>query len=838
MISKWTSVIVLLVAFVNGARNEDDTEPCAKIHVSSSLVRLGSPVTANCTIKENCSLVTGLVAARIEWYLDNCLIPSSHKVNGSSRVSRAVVSSFNHTSAVLTCRLQNTGEVVAGVTIRAGYPPETPQNLRCQTNLTIPNTMTCKWDPGLQETHLVTNYSLHTEICHSNRKYTYELPPGVHHYSIPRPHFALYTDMKVFVKAKNDLGEATSTPLILEPVASAKLDLPEIVKIQEPEKAGCLSLRWNLSPHQTWMTDGHLNLEVRLKTADSSEWTQEPILKSHIKPSRSVERCHLLHGTRYLAQIRVRYEQSPWSEWSRSMSGVTLDSAPTGRLDSWLKVSTDHMHKQLNIELFWKPSKQFRANSQNVTYIVLFRNQSGEMERKCSTNKNYCTFQLPVRVKKMYLRAVNKAGSSSPSEICIYKPKAPTSILSVTAVPHDHNRSLLVQWTSEATSGLMGYVVEWRPLLKTDLSYIQFDNVDKNHSSLVITGSIEPYKPYGISVYPRFKDGIGLPQTVNAYLRQKAPSMVPKLQTKKMWNSHIELTWDEIPLDQRNGIIQSYKIFYGDEKGPFNVVSTSPEERRVILENLKTESCCEAFMMVSTFGGSLNGSRMHFNAEDFDPVTVVVIVIPSGVVLSLLIISTVLTCFYNHKRLKGHFWPVVPDPANSSIKRWTSESNQYTLSSWNNEEPNPKYLSHLSFLDLTTKLSKEEDDLWLNGAEETSDLGESLCGSPFIPGYTGSNINSVPYASVIFPGPCNSPTPTDPHVYLRSESTQPLLEAETESFSPKCYQNMAADGMPREQCFFGSCHECLPEEGEDPVIVWDEFPFLQALAMNDTENDL
>ena len=34
-------------------------------------------------------------------------------------------------------------------------------------------------------------------------------------------------------------------------------------------------------------------------------------------------------------------------------------------------------------------------------------------------------------------------------------------------------------------------------------------------------GYFEPYKPYGISVYPRFKSGIGLPQTVNAYLRQK-----------------------------------------------------------------------------------------------------------------------------------------------------------------------------------------------------------------------------------------------------------------------------------------------------------------------------
>lgn len=60
-------------------------------------------------------------------------------------------------------------------------------------------------------------------------------------------------------------------------------------------------------------------------------------------------------------------------------------------------------------------------------------------------------------------------------------------------------------------------------------------------SSLSSTGSFEPYKPYGISVYPRFKDGIGLPQTVNAYSRQKGKS--PKTQRgshkeeAEMWES-------------------------------------------------------------------------------------------------------------------------------------------------------------------------------------------------------------------------------------------------------------------------------------------------------------
>lgn len=149
------------------------------------------------------------------------------------------------------------------------------------------------------------------------------------------------------------------------------------------------------------------------------------------------------------------------------------------------------------------------------------------------------------------------------------------------------------------------------------------------------------------------------------------------------------------------------------------------------------------------------------------------------------------------------------------------------------EEPNPIYLSHLSFLDIPTK---EEDNEWLRGVEDTSDLGESICGSPFIPSYSGSKSDSVPYATVIFSNPCNSTTAKAPLVYLRSESTQPLLETE-ETLTPKFYQNVTTDGMPREQCFFGPCHDCVLKKEEEADILWDDFPFLRALAMNDMQND-
>ncbi|KAM3873055.1 granulocyte colony-stimulating factor receptor [Diretmus argenteus] len=833
MTATWVSVIAMLLAFVSGARNEDDTEPCAKLQTSSSVVALGSPVTATCIIRDNCPLAREH-AVQIQWHLDRRLLPSSPVANDSSRISTVVIPSFNDTRAALTCCVQASScQIVAGVEIRAGYPPPVPQNLSCQTNLTTPSTLSCSWDPGQEETHLKTKYTLHTEIWDLFENHTYEPPTGVHHYTIPRSDFVFYSEMEICVKAANELGEASSVPIIVEPLRSAKFDPPKILKVEAwPNRYGCLRLSWGLAQHQAWVEN--LNLQVRLKSVQSSQWSEQPV--TFAMPKRPVEVCRLLHGTEYRAQIRVRYQQSPWSEWSSSRSGVTLERAPTGQLDSWMKVSGEHKQKELSVHLFWKPSKQFRANGKNVSYTVSLRRLPGEKGQLCSTLGHYCAFQLSKGAKKVFLCAVNAAGKSCSTEVPVFQHKARTGLSDIT-VHHCDDRSLLVRWTGLAFSGITGYVVEWRPLLKTDPSLIQFDMADRNQSSLLITGSFEPYKPYGISVYPRYKDGIGLPQSVNAYSRQRAPSMVPKIKVKETWHSYIELTWDEIPLGQRNGIVRSYKVCYWDQQEHVKVVNADLEKRKVVLKELNTVSLYKAFLMVSTDGGSLNGSTIIFKTEPIDAVTVVMIVIPSCVGLSLLILITVLTCFSQHERLKVCFWPMIPEPANSSIKGWTSETIPDTPPVWGTQEPNPVCLSHLSLLDITKKLDKGDDDSWFHSSvEDTSDLGESICGSPLTPGYSGTNSESVPYATVIFSGPYTSQSASQSHVYLRSESTQPLLETE-EPCSPMSYQNMSTDGMSGEQCFFGQCQDVDPGEKQESAFVWDDFPLLRALAMNDTQSD-
>lgn len=110
------------------------------------------------------------------------------------------------------------------------------------------------------------------------------------------------------------------------------------------------------------------------------------------------------------------------------------------------------------------------------------------------------------------------------------------------------------------------------------------------------------------------------------------------------------------------------------------VVNADLSKRRVVLKELGAQRQYEAFLSVSTRGGSLNGTTIQFNVDantigivsfsktrreegwsstanltgtflslHSDAITIVMIVTASGVSLSLLIITMVMICFSKEK---------------------------------------------------------------------------------------------------------------------------------------------------------------------------------------------
>lgn len=74
----------------------------------------------------------------------------------------------------------------------------------------------------------------------------------------------------------------------------AKFDPPVIKKIQA-KAHGCLTLSWSLSPQQAWMRPSSMDLELRVKTAGSSQWISKPVsafpYQINWKPVDQMWRC-------------------------------------------------------------------------------------------------------------------------------------------------------------------------------------------------------------------------------------------------------------------------------------------------------------------------------------------------------------------------------------------------------------------------------------------------------------------------------------------------------------------------------------------------------------------
>ncbi|XP_058249909.1 granulocyte colony-stimulating factor receptor isoform X2 [Hemibagrus wyckioides] len=848
----WT----ILYSFTKNIR----VSPCAVVNSSSTLVPFGSAVTASCYIKE-CQLEKKQDFI-IKWKKNAHFIPSGNA--SQKNVNEIHISNFTDKQAVLECFIcdHNICNVVGGVLIRAAYPPPNPQNLTCQLNLKEGATLLCMWDTGIKTSDTPTNYTLYTQIRYLDTSpLKMHLPlPGENFFKVPRECFALFQEMQVYVVAMNAIGQARSNLLVLDPMTTVKLDAPMIEGVGT-QTFGCLEFNWSLSRTQKWIQK-LLNIEIKMKPVNSKIYNKQQLNR---KPEKNVKVCNLLHGMRYEIQMRVRYNSSPWSEWSNAANGTTPMKAPTGRLVTWLKLPRPEIRNQ-TAQLFWKPSLQFRANSMNVSYTVSLMGEfTKKKETVCVTDQQSCSFQIHAKVKKVCLTAMNEVGKSNPTEVPVYRRRGSYRVPFLEILPQSEE-SLLARWKSPDTSAISEYVLEWKPLSGTNLNLVSFEIVGKNQTSFVISGTLknqpitlpfsqdlseclltinaqincifvsilglEPYMPYEMSVYPKYGGVIGHPNSTMIYTKEKAPSMCPKLEIGKITPSLVELSWDEIPLEQRNGIITGYRIFYRDEKNNSRVIDADSTTRHMMLKDLYPFTIYEIFLVTSTNGGSVTGSTITVKTVSIDAFEIVLIVIPACVGLVLFFFAT-FACFSKQKWMKKYLWPVIPDPANSNIKKWTTADSLECMPPFKElKDPVLMYLSHVSLLSLPEKESTKGDENIKSGNwpynSKSVDAGHDDSSHDSETFDSEQQSEAVPYATVVFAGPYRR-QPVPPPVYLRSESTQPLL-GEEEPSSPRPYEKMTSQTDPPDVGHFSTFHK--NSHGEKKASLWGDFPMLRSLEID------
>ncbi|KAM7083213.1 granulocyte colony-stimulating factor receptor isoform 1-T6 [Ciconia maguari] len=808
---------------------------CASVAVGSPVVPLGSAVVASCTIRSE--LCRGLEQGkvRITWMLDNEPVAGSQRRGpGGTEVSNLTLPWFNRTQAKLWCWVEwnGTKQRVGMAEIRAGYPPAKPFNLSCILNLSDYG-LTCQWEQGA-DSHLPTSVTLKCAGSRAQAVTGCTPQGGRSHCTVPRRLLQLYRQMEIWVSAANALGTAESEHLCIDPMDVAKLDPPALQSIQSiPFQTDCVTLAWEVAQSNAHM---ELQCELRYRAPEDPAWA---LVTGIVGQAGTTQCCGFLFGTQYHFQMRCRRSSARgyWSEWSLGRNYTTHEKAPTGKLDAWWSARPARAGGQLEVQLRWKAPRRWEANGRVLGYRVTLspRRRGRDPPTVCNTTHTQCNFSAPAGTRRVYLSAYNAAGESAATEVVLLERKG-QPLARLWAVPGGE-RSLWVRWEPPPAPAA-AYVLEWQRVSSEPgrcSTCWQMEH-DGAATAALIRDGIEPFQRYNISVYPLYKDAIGVPVHTAAYSKQKAPSYAPKLHLKSISKSSAELCWDPVPVEMQNGFITSYTIFWANSTAEVSSTAVNPSLSSFVIQELKPSTLYKVHIMASTAAGSTNGTSLTLVTTVLDDIEIQVLFLTLGLIFVLLIL--LLICFQKNGRVKQQFWPSVPDPANSSLGKWVpAELQQEPLQVPGVREPG---LATISTVTVLERAAGKQPSAWgKEPATETTGTFPALP-QPYVrqdgpgppgrgwaaaepcPGPGGSG-ETVQYARVVrdgYKGQQHAP----PRLYLRSSSTQPLLL--DPSPSPKPYENL---------WFHGAAPHGCPGDGGCPDELPATFPLLQGLRISGAE---
>ncbi|XP_072466122.1 granulocyte colony-stimulating factor receptor [Notamacropus eugenii] len=851
---------VLLFHFSKGLQD------CGDIRLSASVIHLGDSLTASCTINPNCSSLAG-IDTKIVWKLDWEKLPEDwqHQRENGNLGSNITLPQLNQTHAILSCclLLAGTPQIIGQTELQAGYPPQSPSNFSCIMNLTAQE-LTCQWKSG-PSTHLPTKFTLKSynstnkDNCQSRKEpiqYCVS-EDGKNQCSIPRRQLPLYQKIDIWVKAENVLGEAESPHLCINPMDVVKLD-PPILQAAKARlgpgssfpQPGCLQLKWEksrMSKHVEQMC------ELQYQRPGELAWVLvSPFLKSSTQHEGESDLCSLLFATRYVLQMRcVRRSLSGqlgghWSDWSPSLELTTTERRPMVRLDVWWRRRIQkQVPKVMDIQLLWKPVPTDENRDRIQGYLVFPRppRQDGESLPLCNTTELSCAFQLPERVQEVVVTAYNTAGESPPTNVIFWECQGASLSSIHTSAPDAH--SLWVGWEHPLGQPLpRAYVIEWclAPAQEDDCNGNWKMESNGSSTGTLLDENIMPFQLYKITVSPLYHGTRGRPQHIYAYSQEKAPSHAPKLKLKHIGRTWAELEWEPGPPELGKSPITQYTVFWtnSQDEGFFIILNAS--SRTCILHGLAPTSMYHVHLMASNRAGSINSTDLTVVTIALEEKDINVLLILTSLFSVVFFCIITLICLHKNHKMKNQFWPNVPDPAHSSLGQWIPTilpGETIHLSSLRDPAMPP-----VSKIIVLKEEEKKPPPQTTETDEEANNLPHLvqayiLQGDPFLPKPHPSSNSPIQYGKVMGNQGYQSQHRPSAGLYLRTDSTQPLLVDLTPS--PKPYENMWFQRSPPESRVTSS--QGFPEEdGDDSAFLphcpqgpFPDFPLLQGLRIEGVE---
>ncbi|XP_060883067.1 interleukin 12 receptor, beta 2a, like [Labrus mixtus] len=543
-------------------------------------------------------------------------------------------------------------------------PPSRPECLiPCDKNCDVD--IHCTWEPR-PDPQIPTKYTLHWEPANKDDQHVISGSSSSHF--IDRENFSNNDDLRVWVQAKNQHGSSKSPDVEFNPADIYKPSPPNVTTSDHQES---LEIDWSVSC-DLQHTVGHCDVQHR--TEEDREWLQV----------KEVYRSFALDNPRpctvYEFQVRCSCGKGLMSNWS-AVHIARSEIAPVAELDVW--VDCGIIPESSDCVLTWKELPPplacglilgYEVRLSYINRTVKSVNLSTAEPRRglLVCEEMQCQFNSSLKdVASVSVSAYNRHGASVPSNLSV----PVTAFVSEKNEQEIHlkvtEENLTVSWKlpHRLSVNLTEYVVQYKQAGRPLGRGFDWVKVSKNQKTATFKGQFKKYTPFQVSLISVSRSNqIHHLLSAVGYSLEGLPSKVPSFKHSSS-ATRDTLTWEHVPLLERNGIILYYQIGVNGQ----NVYNVSASSHTSELLHLRPGHEYEVWIRAVTAAGP--GERSTFTFTSHQEHEGYLTPIMLGIFLPVAIcICVALLCACQGGRkvcplMLSCFYEKVPDPRNSHIFR-------------------------------------------------------------------------------------------------------------------------------------------------------------------------
>ncbi|XP_007518971.2 interleukin-31 receptor subunit alpha [Erinaceus europaeus] len=553
--------------------------------------------------------------------------------------------------------------------------PAKPENISCI--LYYRKNLTCSWsaDSRAKYTEYRVNRTYYdgnnSDMCGSNSNSEHRASCSYYSGITPPLPYTLQ------VEARNADGIIQSDLFHEELETIIKTEAPEILSVKPILGVRrMVQVKWKSPPAPRYYI---LTYTLRLRTVDSRHWMyvnfRRQVLTEAIETYNLTE---LQAFTKYVVSLRCKVEESRfWSDWSQEKTGTTEEEAPYG-LDVWRVLGPAEADGIRTVQVLWKKAKGAPVLEKNFGYTLWYFPENTTLRRTQNTTEQQYKLTLEGKAYWVCVVAYNTLGKSPVAKLRIpaVEEKAFQCIKFVQA--RLTQGQLVVEWQSSKPEVNM-WVLEWFKDVDSEPPTLSWESVSHTWNWTIEQDQLESFWCYNITVYPVLQHLVGEPYSIQAYVKEGAPSASPATKAENVGVKTATITWKEIPKSQRRGFIRNYTIFYQAEDGKEFSKTVNSTILQYDLESLTRKTSYTVWIMASTSVGGINSTSINFKTLSISIHEIILISFLVGGGLLILIILVVAYGLRKPNKLKLLCWPSIPNPAKSSVAIWPSNDSKNKL---------------------------------------------------------------------------------------------------------------------------------------------------------------